>query len=142
MLLKRSAMRFLAGAALVLLVAPASAQQTLVCFTLHNDLANFDRRAHRPQFPAERDAAQRAAADYAASCPGGEAGFASSDCAALGARADRTSAAYFTMLRTWGLSPIGGSDPVRLRIIKEMYQNRCPMPDDVELLRPPPRRRR
>jgi hypothetical protein len=123
----------------VLLVAPASAQQDLVCFTLHNDLANFDRRAHRPQFPAERDAAQRAAADYAAYCPGGQT---QSDCANLGALADRTSAAYFTMLRTWGLSPIGGSDPVRLRIINAMYQNRCPMPDDLELLRPPPRRRR
>lgn len=139
--MKRSAIRLLAGAALILLAAPASAQQTLVCFTLHNDLANFDRRAHRPQFPDERDAARRAAADYAAYCPGGEARFFS-DCAALGARADQTSAAYFTMLRTWGLSPIGGSDPVRLRIISEMYKNLCPMPDDLELLRPPARRRR
>jgi len=140
MLLKKIAIRLFAGAALVLLAAPASAQQTLVCFTLHNDLANFDRRAHRPQFPDERDAARRAAADYAAYCRGDQGLF--SDCAALGTRADQTSAAYFTMLRTWGLSPIGGSDPVRLRIISEMYKNRCPMPDDLELLRPPARRRR
>ena len=38
---------FAAATALSLSVAPAPAQQVLVCYTLHNDLANFDRRAHQ-----------------------------------------------------------------------------------------------
>ncbi len=32
---------------LVLAAAPAKAQLVLICYTLHNDLANFDRRAHQ-----------------------------------------------------------------------------------------------
>ncbi|GMO22302.1 MULTISPECIES: hypothetical protein [Bradyrhizobium] len=31
----------------VLAAAPANAQLVLICYTLHNDLANFDRRAHQ-----------------------------------------------------------------------------------------------
>lgn len=39
------ALAFLA-AGFVLAATPAKAQLVLICYTLHNDLANFDRRAH------------------------------------------------------------------------------------------------
>ena len=41
-----SALAFLA-AGFVLAAVPANAQLVLVCYALHNDLANFDRRAHQ-----------------------------------------------------------------------------------------------
>ncbi|QOZ76305.1 hypothetical protein XH83_13130 [Bradyrhizobium sp. CCBAU 53351] len=37
----------LVAAGLVFAAAPAKAQLVLICYTLHNDLANFDRRAHQ-----------------------------------------------------------------------------------------------
>ena len=101
-----------AGVVAVLLAGPALAQQVLACFTLHNDLANFDRRAHRPPFAAEREAAWQS---------------------------EQERAAEQWRLQRWARSRLGGSDPVRLAIIDEMYRNGCPLPPEVALLAPPPR---
>ncbi|PDT90836.1 hypothetical protein CO669_07625 [Bradyrhizobium sp. Y36] len=37
----------LLAAGFVLAATPAKAQLVLICYSLHNDLANFDRRAHQ-----------------------------------------------------------------------------------------------
>ena len=137
MMVRKLVVTLAAGTAAALIAVPALAQQVLVCFTLHNDLANFDRRAHRPEFAVERAAAERAAADYAWQCTDGRPAWPFADCAALAAQADARQAEYIERLRGWALSPIGGSDPVRLALIDQMYRNGCPLPPEIDLLRQP-----
>jgi hypothetical protein len=117
------------GVAAALLVAPAAApaQHVLVCFTLHNDLSNFDRRAHsvdyysRSVFEAALAAYKRAYQDYQSAClPSGEPTYVGPDCEALNREAVRHEAEYYRL--QWL-----NSDPIRRRIIAEMISNRCPV---------------
>jgi hypothetical protein len=130
-------------------VAPALAQQALICFTLHNDLANFDRRAHRP-LPAREVATPWA--DWAHTCPNLLGGFPFYECSPPPNLVVPESPEAFEMHRAWSLSSLGGRDPIRLRILDEMVRNGCPLPTDADLLAvpepprvaqaaPPPRRR-
>lgn len=123
-----TAMFMLFGAAM-----PARAQLVLICASLHNDLANFDRRSHEvggyylPEIVEIRRALARAEADYQFACPGdGLATENAQQCISLSEQVEILSN------RLWDrvLSPIGGSDPIRLRILTEMRVNRCPFPND------------
>jgi hypothetical protein len=99
---KRLATTLLAAAFLCLPAISARAQEVLACYTLHNDLANFDRRAHSvdnyflPQLRRETGAIT----------PG-------------------------ELKNAWNRSYLGGQDIVRLRIIYEMRRFGCPIsPED------------
>ena len=116
-------------------VSPALAQQVLICFTLHNDLANFDRRAHRP-LPARE--VPTPWADWAHTCPNMLGGFPFYQCSPPPHLVAPESPEALEMHRAWSLSPLGGRDPTRLRILEEMVRNGCPLPTDVDLLIPPP----
>jgi hypothetical protein len=113
---------------------PALAQQVLVCFTLHNDLANFDRRAHRP-LPARE--VPTPWADWAHTCPNLLGGFPFYQCSPPPDSVQPEQPEAFEMHRAWAQSPLGGRDPIRLRILDEMVRNGCPLPTDADLLAPP-----
>jgi hypothetical protein len=120
-----------AGAVTLLLaVSSADAQQIILCHSLDNDLVNFDRRAHAvggyylPQIMKLQHAVAAAEAEYLDACVPGAATATDTDCRVL-----KTRIFYLREeLRGWTLSPLGGSDPVRLRILLEMRRNGCPLP--------------
>jgi hypothetical protein len=128
---KRSATTLLAATAAVLLTVPALAQQVLVCYTLHNDLANFDRRANAPNYMYGQEAIAQALREYQWLCPSGRARAPDTDCVGLQGDPGAPTAGFYQMIREWVVSPLGGSDPVRLRIIDEMYRNGCPLPPEA-----------
>ena len=76
----------------------------LACYTLHNDLANFDRRAHT--------------VDH----------YLMPELEAAAARSGQS------LKDVYAHSYLGGSDVVRLRIINEMRRYGCPLPPDAFLL--------
>ena len=102
-----------------LLSGTAYSQQVLVCYTLHNDLVNFDRRAHSvnhyfmPELGEAREAALRADSPLCIS----------SSCKE---RARYDIERYHYLLMIWERSPLGGADPVRQRILEQMRLNGCP----------------
>jgi hypothetical protein len=103
--------------------APAASQHVLVCYTLHNDLANFDRRAHSVDhyFMAEIKEA-RAAAEAA------DSSFCiSEECKR---QAQRDIERYRYLLKVRSRSIFGGNDPVRQRILAQMRYFRCPPEGD------------
>ena len=110
---------------------PVLAQQVLVCFTLHNDLANFDRRANAPNYMYGQDVIAAALREYQWLCPSGRARAPDTDCVGLQGDPNAPTAGFYQMIREWVVSPLGGSDPVRLRIIDEMYRNGCPLPPEA-----------
>jgi hypothetical protein len=110
---------------------PAASQLILSCLTLHNDLANFDRRAsigHRRFMPNLEHL--REAADEAAAQADGESCFdrGAENCES---RLDGKARKYYRLKEAYLLSHLGGSDPIRLRIIGEMQKLGCPLPDHV-----------
>ena len=136
MFAKRSAMRSLTVLAAALGVGlgavPALAQQVLVCFTLHNDLANFDRRANKPNYMFGQKEIALALKQYQWLCPNGRARDPRIDCTGLvDDPQDFATAEFYRVIREWVVSPLGGSDPIRLRIMDEMYRNSCPLPPEA-----------
>jgi hypothetical protein len=119
-----------AATSLWLSVAPARAQEVLVCYTLHNDLANFDRRAHQVDHyfaPALKAAREAAVADsYSSRCAFNNA--TGEDCTST---RQRDWARYRHLQRIYDRSHLGGSDVVRLRIIDQMRYLGCPLPEDA-----------
>jgi hypothetical protein len=119
-----------AATSLWLSVAPATAQEVLACYTLHNDLANFDRRAHQvDHYFAPGLKAARAAAigdSYFSRCAFNDA--AGEDCTSA---RQRDWARYRRLQRIYDRSHLGGSDVVRLRIIDQMRYLGCPLPEDA-----------
>jgi hypothetical protein len=106
----------------------ALAQQVLVCQTLHNDLANFDRRAASVDHAAQAIAATRAANEGSdrlaeVNCIAGNV-FAT-NCEGRLAIAEANRYQVEDMATDHLHSRIGGSDPVRLRIIALMRRNGC-----------------
>jgi hypothetical protein len=115
-------------AGVVTSVPSAFGQQVLVCKTLHDDLANFDRRAEavsHTQAAIDTRQASNQVADHfaAAACAAGSILATNCEDRASEAAAHRaeTDALQSDHLR----SPLGGSDPVRLRIIAAMRANGC-----------------
>src|SRR4051794_36914518 len=119
-----------AATSLWLSVAPATAQEVLACYTLHNDLANFDRRAHQvDHYFAPGLAAARAAAigaGYFSRCAFNDA--VGEDCTSA---RRRDWARYRRLQGIYDRSHLGGSDIVRLRIIDQMRYLGCPLPEDA-----------
>jgi hypothetical protein len=107
---------------------PAGAQEVLACYTLHNDLANFDRRTHQvdhyfaPGLKAARAAATGDA--FFSRCAFNDV--TGEDCT-LARRRDW--ARYRRLLQLYDRSHLGGSDVVRLRIIDQMRYLGCPLPE-------------
>lgn len=118
-----------AATSLWLSVAPAAAQQVLACYSLHNDLANFDRRAHQvDHYFAPGLKAARAAAigdGYFSRCAFSDA--AGEDC---GPARRRDWVRYQHLRQIYDRSHLGGSDVVRLRIIDQMRYLGCPLPEE------------
>lgn len=115
----------------VLFATPASSQLVLSCYTLHNDLANFDRRARsvRHYFMPELRDAQKSA-KRAITHPKGEFcfGVGGEHCAPEPPNAIEK---YQYIKEAYLRSHLGGTDPVRLRIIGEMQKLGCPLPEHV-----------
>jgi hypothetical protein len=132
---KTTASALAVSAAVLAFSGPAAGQLVLSCYTLHNDLANFDRRAsvaHNFFLPrlerARREASDAAERSADAFCFDSTA----EDCGR--ALADKAET-YRRLREAYLLSHLGGSDLVRLRIIGEMRKLGCPLPDHVvELL--------
>ena len=97
----------IAAIALCLLVGSSGAQEVLACYTLHNDLANYDRRARQvtPRYLQEFEAARAASAEQERAAPN-----------------DARARPYL-----WG------PDIVRLRIINEMRRYGCPLPREASI---------
>jgi hypothetical protein len=114
---------------------PVAAQHVLICYTLHNDLANYDRRAQEvdhyfmPQLKEAREAAISARqADDSPLCLFG----ALEPCTE---RLQQQTARYRALKEVHARSHLGGSDTIRLRIIAEMYKYGCPISaDDLAIL--------
>jgi hypothetical protein len=115
---------------LCLSVVAARAQEVLACYTLHNDLANFDRRAHAVDhyfMPELRDARAVALAEpYFSRCAFTD--LAGEDCASA---RRRDWARYRHLQGIYDRSHLGGSDVVRLRIIDQMRYLGCPLPEEA-----------
>jgi hypothetical protein len=113
---------------------PASSQLILSCYTLQNDLMNFDRRAqfgHRHVMPeleaARKDALRAKRYGDKTYC----AGWPTESCESESPEELRKSMRYKKLNKRYLLSHLGGADPVRLRIIREMQKLECPLPDHV-----------
>lgn len=126
----------IASAGAWLLPTAAIAQHVLICFTLHNDLTNFDRRAGSVDYYSKSVFTEtvlgyrRAYADYEAACPLVDEPlylYFRPDCPSLYQEAICREAEYYRL--QWL-----ESDPVRRRIIGEMARNHCP----IDLPLPPP----
>jgi hypothetical protein len=115
---------------LCLSVVAARAQEVLACYTLHNDLANFDRRAHQVDhyFMPELKAARAAAVGdaYFSRCAFSDV--AGEDCTSA---RRRDWARYRYLQGIYDRSYLGGSDVVRLRIIDQMRYVGCPLPEEA-----------
>jgi hypothetical protein len=124
----------------VVLCCPAVAQHVLICYALHNDLANYDRRAREvdhyfiPELKEAREAAMTARQiDDSPLCLFG----ALEGC---NERLREETARYRALKELHARSHLGESDTIRLRILAEMYKYGCPMsPEDVALLEVPGR---
>ena len=117
---------------LCLSVVAARAQEVLACYTLHNDLANFDRRAHTVDhyFMPELKAARATAVEDACFSRCAFETPAGADCASA---RRRDWARYRRLQEIYDRSYLGGSDIVRLRIIDQMRYLGCPLPEDVSV---------
>lgn len=115
--------------------APATAQHVLICYTLHNDLANYDRRAREvdhyfmPELKEAREAALVAKqVDDSPLCLFG----ALEPC---NEQLRQETERYRALREIRARSHLGGSDTIRLRIIAEMRRFGCPLsPEDLALL--------
>jgi hypothetical protein len=119
----------LAASFIGLAQGPAVSQQVIVCFTLHNDLTNFDRRAQAvdPSWSAILEAQARAdqtVADYKAICID-QTGQPAETCDRLSGQAWDARQQVEAMMSDYVRSPIGGGDPVRLNLIAELRRNGC-----------------
>ena len=128
MVAKRVAFLLLGTLATSAAASSAIAQQVLVCQTLHNDLTNFDRRAASVDHAAAEIAAAGAANEASdrvaeVACIAGNVFATNCEGRAAIAEANRYQAE--DMATDHDRSRIGGSDPVRLRIIAEMKRNGC-----------------
>lgn len=122
----------------VLFSTPAASQLVLSCYTLHNDLANFDRRARSvshyfmPELKEARRSAKRAIThpegEFCFGLQTNGAGLPPEKCAPEPAGAIEE---YRYLKDVYLRSHLGGSDPVRLRIIGEMQKLGCPLPKHV-----------
>lgn len=125
---KRFAVLALTAIGLWAAAGPACAQQVLVCFTLHNDLANFDRRAREVEHYSKQAVAaalhssKAAAGVYEPACPPPSywGASAAAECAARNAANLRRESEFYRL--RWL-----ERDPIRQRIIAEMARNGCPM---------------
>jgi hypothetical protein len=119
-----------AATGLCLSVVGAEAQEVLACYTLHNDLVNFDRRAHAvdhyfmPPLKAAREALG-ADAYYQPCTINTPAGV---ECSTPN---PHDAARYRYWRSKYDRSPLGGSDVIRLRIIDQMVQIGCPLPPEA-----------
>jgi hypothetical protein len=111
-------------------VAPARAQQVLACYSLHNDLANYDRRAHHLDhyfMPELKEARAAVVGDtYYLQCSFSAA--PGEDCATT---RERSAARYWRLQGIYDRSRLGGSDVIRLRIIDQMRYYGCPLPGEA-----------
>ena len=128
MTIHRALPLFVSLLASIICPSAALAQQVLVCVTLHNDLANFDRRAeaatHEQQTIDTAKAVNATTEQFTdATCAAARVFATNCDQRSQAAEADRdrTDAMAYDHLN----SPLYGRDPVRLRIIAAMRANGC-----------------
>ena len=114
--------------------SPASSQLVLSCFTLQNDLVNFDRRAKvaRRYVMTELESAKKDAQRVVQHPDKGYClGWPTEDCSPPTTEKLGKIKRYQELNDSYLLSHLGGADPVRLRIIHEMEKLGCPLPDHV-----------
>jgi hypothetical protein len=107
----------------------------LICYTLHNDLANYDRRAREvdhylmPELKEAREAAIAAKeVDESPLCLFG----ALEHC---NEHLQQQTGRYRALREVHARSHLGGSDAIRLRILAEMYKYGCPISrEDLAIL--------